>query len=348
MNFKTAILPTAAILMLSSCNNPVFDEEGDCDVNYYINFVYDMNLKWADAFPSEVHSVNLYAFDNNGKFVKEFTAAGSEIDEPGYQMQLDLTPGDYQFVAWCGLDNEGASEESFSVPDLQVGVTTIEELSCSLNTAMNSEYGEYSKSRLYFLYHGYLAANLPDAQDGIDRYYTVYLTKDTNHIQVTLQQIDENLETDAIKMDFTAANGIMGWNNALASDSQVTYLPWNIQSDVVAVSGDGENDEVIEYNGIIADFSTCRLMADDADNVWLTVVRAEDDNLIARIPFIKYALISKSYYEMAYGHQMTDQEFLDREDEYTLTIFLDKGMRWLYTEIDILEWKVVIKNYDVS
>ena len=45
---------------------------------------------------------------------------------------------------------------------------------------------------------------------------------------------------------------------------------------------------------------------------------------------------------------MTDQEFLDRQDEYFMTFFLDENLDWLYMVIEILEWRIVIHNYDVD
>ena len=47
-----------------------------------------------------------------------------------------------------------------------------------------------------------------------------------------------------------------------------------------------------------------------------------------------------------YGHEMTDQEYLDRQDDYTLTFFLDRNQKWIGTSIIINSWKVVLSNVD--
>ena len=43
----------------------------------YINFVYDYNVKQADAFDSEVRNLHVYVFDANGRFVTQKDTAAS-------------------------------------------------------------------------------------------------------------------------------------------------------------------------------------------------------------------------------------------------------------------------------
>ena len=346
MNFKSMIIMAGASLVFASCHHPVFDYEGDCEVNYYMSFVYDMNLKWADAFPSEVNSVNLYAFDENGIFVEEFTAGGEEVSRPGYLLHLDMPAGEYQLLAWCGLDSESGDGENFTVTQPVKGVTRIEEMTCRLRTESLTRGEEYSDMRLNFLYHGYMTVSLPDSQDGRDYYYTMLLTKDTNHIRVMLQQVSDDISAEDFNISLTSANGEMAYNNAIIGDTDITYLPWYTDTNVLGV---GNKDGVItEYTGVIADLSTCRMMMADMDEMRLNVRNKDNSSLIFSVPIIQYSLTAKKYYEEAYGHRMTDQEFLDRQDEYMLTFFLDEDMKWIYTIIDILSWRVIIRNYEVG
>lgn len=334
--------------ILTSCDSLFYDDEGDCEVKYKIQFRYEMNLKWADAFPSEVNSVNLYVFDSKGVFVKEFIGRGEELSKPGYYMDLDLPAGDYQFVAWCGLANEGAEVESFTVPQPVAGVTTIDEITCSLNAEKKGEE-DYSDKRLYFLYHGYLEANLPDSQDGAEYMYTVYLTKDTNHIRIILHEIDGDMEADDYEFRIEDANGLMAYDNKLIGDTKVTYLPWDQQSDELGIGKDDVNSgSLMDVKGVVADFSVGRMMAGHEKEMCLTITSSKNkETIIAKVPIIQYALLSKDYYEVAYGHNMSNQDFLDREDEYVLTFFLADG-KWIDSYIYIHSWRVVLGNYDVE
>ena len=93
------------LLLLVSCDNAIYDDEGDCSVTYHLKFRYDMNMKFADAFTHEVKSVRLYAFNSNGELVWQADEQGEILASGDYTMKLELAPGDYHLMAWCGLEN---------------------------------------------------------------------------------------------------------------------------------------------------------------------------------------------------------------------------------------------------
>lgn len=336
-----ALLFAGAIAAVS-CDKSLFDYEDDCEVTHRIKFVYDLNLKWADAFPSEVKSVKLYVFDSKGLFVKVYEDSGEALDDPGYSMELDLPADSYRFVAWCGLPDAG--ETSFTIPQPQVGVTTIEELTCTLNTEWVDD-ATTSKKQLHFLYHGYLEAMLEDNHDGTKYEHVIKLTKDTNHIRIILQELssEEDMQPDKFSFYIESANSRMAYDNRLLASDVVTYKTWSKVSDEVGVGKiDVENGSVKFVKGVIADFSMARLMASQRDDVRLTIVNEDtSEEIVARVPLIQYALLSREYYEHAYGHRMDDQEMLDREDEYVITFFLRDGT-WDKTHIDIHQWNLAL------
>lgn len=346
VSWKTILLQAVLALSLTACTDLVYEDEGECTVTYNLRFVYNMNLKWADAFPSEVHSVHLYAFDRDGLFVKDFIVNGEAVDQEGYTMRLDLGPGKYTLVAWCGMDNEGVAEKSFTVPVPVAGRTRIEELTCSLNVESDSQSSLYSDARLDFLYHGILKVDLPDVYNGSFD-YTMYLTKNTNHIRIILQQLSaEDMNPEDFEFKIEDANGIMGYDNRMLGTDPITYLPWGIGTGEAGIDPNEAPDNGLVYaDALIADFSTGRLIADHDKDLMLTIT--SKDKIVARVPILQYALMSKEYYIMAYGHEMSDQEFLDREDEYVFTFFLDDSQRWTEMHINILSWRMVVHNYDM-
>lgn len=343
------MIAAVSALMLSSCD-VINEYEGDCTSRYRVRFVYDMNLKWADAFASEVKSVNLYLFDSDGLFVRQFDAAGQSLAQPGFCIEFDETmvaPGDYTFLAWCGLVNDGVMMQSFTVPQPVAGKTTIEELTCSLNTYSTKAEQLYSDSQLKFLYHGMIKANLPSEHDGLTYDYIIPLTKDTNHIRIVLQELSgDNMNANNYDLEIEAANGFLAYDNSLFPDNPViSYLPWAKNLSQMALTG--EDGSIIYNYGLSADVSTSRMMADHRNDFLLTIRDAVSrDKIITRVPVIQYALLVKDYYNQAYGHNMTDQEFLDREDEYTITFFLYKN-KWIDAYIEINSWRVVLHDYDL-
>ncbi len=63
---------------------------------------------------------------------------------------------------------------------------------------------------------------------------------------------------------------------------------------------------------------------------------------------IDHALLAKDYYEEEYNRTMDDQEFLDREDDYVMTFFLDENNKWINSYILIHSWRVVLNNVEIE
>ena len=56
INVKSMVV-IACTSMLYACDSLIYDDEGDCSVNYRVKFRYDYNMKFADAFAHEVNVV---------------------------------------------------------------------------------------------------------------------------------------------------------------------------------------------------------------------------------------------------------------------------------------------------
>lgn len=347
-------MPAVAIVCctLFACDNAIYDYEGDCSVTYNVTFRYDRNMKWADAFAHEVKSVHLYAFDKEGTLVWQKSERGEALATDGYAMTLDLPAGDYRLVAWCGLENDGERDESFSVPEAHVGKTRIEELQCRLNRRYDAD-GAYSKERLYPLFHGMLDVSLPVNDDGGEYDYTMYLTKDTNHVRIILQQLSgEPVDENKFTFRIEEQNGLMNCDNTLLPDETIIYREYDKQSGTAGMGIDDypvisksknaaqpSTRAVTSVSVAIADLSIARLMEDR--QTWLTIT-TDDGRTAARIPFTDYALLLRN----SYDEKMSKQEYLDRQDEYSLTFFLDENQRWIETSIIINSWKVVLNDVD--
>ena len=139
--------------VLTACDDAIYDDEGNCTSVYKVGFTYDKNMKFADAFASEVKTVSLYAFDTSGRFVKSFNNSVAAMAANGYQMDVDLDPGQYKLVAWCGL-NDGMN--SFDVPNLSPG-DPITKLTNTVKRDANAEVKEIDQ-----LYHGMADVTFPD------------------------------------------------------------------------------------------------------------------------------------------------------------------------------------------
>lgn len=326
-SLKTWIMLLLAAGTFTSCN-VLTEEEVDCAV--YVSFKYDMNMKFADAFANSVKSVTLYAFDKDGKLAFQKTEEGSLLAEEGYAMRLDeIRRGEqdkYDFITWAGL----ANNPSFSVPLLQAGISTKEDLYCQLKRAEGGVVNE----DLEALFHG--QKNAMSFSRGVSEKVVIPLTKNTNNIRIVLQHLSgKPVEADKFHFSITDKNGLMNYDNSILLDETLIYQAWRKDQGSASL-GDPSlgNDQGNTLNVAIAELTVGRLMA-DMEPI-LTITNEEDEKVLS-IPLVDYALMVKGYY----NREMSDQEYLDRQDEYNMTFFLDEKGYWLKSRILINGWAIV-------
>lgn len=324
----------AAMAALAGCDSFIYDDEGDCAPHYRVRFKYDMNMKYADAFPAEVNSVTLYAVDPaTGNVVWSKHESGEQLNSHGYYMELPLDPGDYTLMAWCG----DGHRTSFTVNEHN----HIDQLHCRLNRLTDAQGTDYIDADLGRLYHGREeSVTLPDRQGTHE--CTVSLTKDTNVIRVILQQLSgERMDKDDWDFVITDNNGHLESDNTLRDDTPVQYRPWAQHNSVAGVVFPNPDEVEASMGAVMAEITVSRLMADG--NPRLTVSKRATGETVFSVPLKPYCLAFKGdHYK-----DMTDQEFLDREDHYNMVFFLDEGMRWMNTYIYINSFKVVLQNVEL-
>jgi len=333
-NFKKHLKATVASAVclaaasFTSCDDAVYDYEGDCEPHYRVDFVYDYNMKWANAFPHEVKSVTLRLLDAEGKVVWQRTESGDALSQPGYGMDVDCAPGTYSLHVWA----EGREGEPFELAPADAGM--FGQLTAHL-PGVDVRSAAESDKRLLDLYHGYeTSVTFPDTEG--THTYTVPLTKDTNYLRVVLQQTSaEKLQPGDLEISVTDDNGFLNPDNSTRQGGEVTYRPWA----VTPLTADMEDKGVCD--GVLAEFSLSRLMAGHSETARLTV-RSKDKTIFS-VKLIDFLLMVKGNYNRELG----DQEYLDRQDVWDLTFFLGEGKQWLATYIYINSWRVVLQNEDL-
>ena len=122
----------------------------------------------------------------------------------------------------------------------------------------------------------------------------------------------------------------------------VEYRAWAQYGGTTSINrADGEGG-ITAVSAVVAELTTSRLMA--GSKARLTVTNRRTGATVASIPVVDYALLVKGNYNRA----MTDQEYLDRQDEYNMTFFLDEGGNWLSASVIINSWHVVVNNADLN
>lgn len=324
---------SACCLALHACDNVIYDEEGDCSVNYRVKFRYDYNMKFADAFAHEVNTVTLYLLNEEGNVVWQRTEQGEMLASEDYAMNVDVSPGRYSLLAWCGTADKG----SFTVPETTVG----KELTCTLNRLHGPEREAYVDEDLDRLFHGRLDNQVFSETEGTYT-YTVPLVKNTNNVRVVLQHLSgEPVDESKFIFSITDDNGLMDWDNRLLPDETITYYAWHTDAGEAGVDTEPKETKAVTrsvFSAAIAELTVPRLVK--GHETRLSVTNKETGEKVFSIPLIDYALLVKGFY----NRDMDDQEYLDRQDEYNMVFFLDEGDRWIDTYIYINSWKLVLQN----
>ena len=342
---KAAFLSSIVLAaVLTGCSNSfIYDYEGDCEPNYRVRFRYDYNLKYADAFASEVDHVTLSVVDADGKIVYTHRESGDALKADGYEVVLDdkVKPGKYRLHAWCGSGAEPGNG-SFAVHEADV----LTDLRCTLlpDPATRADIagaeGTHLNRRLDNLYHG-LTGSLDFVDDEGTHTFEVPLMKNTNSIKVVLQHLSST-PLNAADFDFviTSANARMDHDNSIIAADPVKYHAWSVRPGSATINP-GDPNTGGDYTAAVAEFTIGRLMADE--DVRLEVFRKSDGEKVFSVNIVDMALLVKS----ANLASMPAQEFLDRQDDYNFIFFLDQGLRWTQVQINILSWTLVQYNTEI-
>ncbi|MDE5790800.1 MAG: FimB/Mfa2 family fimbrial subunit, partial [Muribaculaceae bacterium] len=132
-------------------------------------------------------------------------------------------------------------------------------------------------------------------------------------------------------------------------DEPLTYHPWSLSGGTASFFPEDQPDlstrAQTDVNAVVGELTVGRLMADRRKDVALTVRNSHTGANILSIPLIDYLLLVKGHYYSENGiSPMSDQEYLDRQDDYPLTFFLDENDHWIKTVIYINSWRVVIND----
>lgn len=313
---KTGILLTGLIMALTF-NSCIKDDNEPC--NHSISIVYDYNIDKIDKFSMQASSLNIFVFDSEtGLFVQEIKPAGTTFTE-NYQIDIpkSLYGKEYDYIAWAGLD-----PNSFVYPRMQVGVSTEEDLKVQV-----IGYEEQLVDReLKPLLHGILKRVYFD--EATQQLPTISLTKNTNKFRLAFSfinngQVATPTELDNLEVGIYSC-GWYGCDNTSLDDMSrfIRYAPY--------VSEKEENA------GFLFELNTLRLMAHREIN--LVVKDKTKDKEVFRMPLGSYLNLLRMLEESWIDDF---QEYLDREDDYKLLIFINNdGENWESFRIIINDWVV--------
>lgn len=309
---------------LSSCKNFVYEELPLCSA--HLRFVYEHNMKFADAFPHEVKKVNLYIYDDKGVLVSS-QVIEKEPFEKDFLLPLELNPGKYKLLAWAGL-----YEESYNFTKADAN-TAIEQLGVSIknnNGVVNQQ--------LNHLWYGAIDIRFDGESNKV---YTLPLMKDTNTFRIAMLSSNKGatpIDMSNYEISISEDNGAYTHQNQIVKGNPLTYLPY-IKEDNESQLLNGR-----QYAGSVCEMRTGRLI--EKQPTTLKIRSKITDKLLLDIDLTNYLAILR----MQDHANMPLQEYLDRQDEYNITFFFTDGTTpetsFLGVQIFINGWLIRTQNID--
>ena len=368
--FKLVCFSAIALTTMSSCIKEDMDDCPPAISKVALQFDYTYNVKQADAFAAEVKNINVYAFDENGKFFDSYIESREKF-ETGHTMEITgLKDGKYTFVCLARdrqvMSRAEDDEMEFSFASLTPGVSTIDDLT----ERMGKDNGEEIKNDKEFAAL-YTAKTQVDFQrlnqngnEGTVVTSTLSLMKCTKTYRIVLLPY-ENDQADFKPENFDVRiEGSAAWidhNGEKVKNEGITYLPYNMER---RANYDGAHTEVNEEpvdQALIYDLSSSRMFERQSDR---RSVRDGDKSKYDDKRIIITDLRDKDHPIELFNHSLPwflalcgekvnqnwgDQEYLDREDHYVLMFYVsDKRDYNMITKVNVNGWNVNIKDTELG
>lgn len=335
------LLMCIAAIVFSSCIDEDRDDCGDVS----IGFDYNYNMLSVNALEGQVNYVALYVFDSNGTLVMKEVSGDRHITNDYAVRTTDLKAGKYKFVAWAKSNHLKADEADFKIPDLTVGASVLKDLTYYLKRTNKTQSHELNN-----LLVGITEAELHNTSE--TQQVTVSLKKVNKKIRVVLLPFGGSDELDINNYTFSIVdkigNGHVNYDYSLLRDEPITYTPYYAANVVPKPS------EVLSPNEVqraaVVEFNTSRLMTREieVDNPRLSI-RSKDTGMeIVSVNLPWFFSLTGMESHKIWGLQ----EYLDRQDEYVVTLFIDETPgtlpenTWIRTTIIINGW--VVNNLEID
>lgn len=315
---------------MSSC---IYEDLPECEANYILNIKYKKNVMDIDAFGSRISKICVCAYDKSGRLVKRLDYTRELSEENNYSIKLDLAPGTYDLIAWCEGLPISPDAVSFDFFGMNIGdIIDDNGVAIPLET---SNLGLVSNRDITPLYYGVLENVDIKINEEPEFLPPLYLTKDTNHLTIMLSNIDgEPIDLNILQFEISAKTNRLDRFNNPQGDFPFTFTPWQLKGlNNTKYQSTLRADE--SANGAIADFTLGRLMIGQEQT--LTVKRKDTGAEILSLPLIETLMKIRNNYVTA----TSDQDYLDRVDDYSLVFFIGEGYTWIKTRIIINGWRVV-------
>lgn len=299
------------------------DDYDDCQYGFWLRLSYTYNIMDVEAAPEYLGDAHVYVYDAAGNFVKRIDASASQLKTDGQRVRVEGLPeGDYQFMVWSGssaadysVSGDGGERDGFRL-------------------SLSSAGTLHSSQRLQALYYGALST-VRYSDTGYTE-HVVSMMKDTNELScLAVSTGEESLTADNCSLRLVAANAIMDGTNALAGGAPVSYEPYQLESVTI------DDPDYGTLHGVRVGISTLRLVA--GTSCRLLLERQPGGEVVFDVSLPEYiGMVGRL--STSLGRELSVQEYLDRQDYYTVVMLFDEGLDQLL-QLRVNSWRVRAYNF---
>ncbi len=317
-----AVLLTAA-LALASCAWPK-DDYDDCQYGFWLRLSYTYNIMDVEAAPEYLGDAHVYVYDAAGNFVKRIDVTAAQLKADSQRVRIEGLPeGDYRFMVWSG---SAASEYSISGDgggrdDFRLTLATAGSL--------------HSARQLPPLYYGAPPVAVHYSETGYTE-RVVSMMKDTNELAcLAVSTGEESLTADNCSLRLVTANATVDADNALTGGDAVSYEPYQLETVTI------DDPDYGTMHGVRVAISTLRLM--EHTTCRLLLERQPEGRVVFDVSLPEYiGMVGRLYTSM--GRQLALQEYLDRQDYYTVVMLFSEELDQLL-QLRVNSWRVRANHF---
>lgn len=311
----SVVIVLACSFVLAACSF-VREELPPCE--HYLHFVYDHNMKFADAWQHEAERVTLFIFDEEGKYLKEMNISAEEARANNILLTLD--PGTYRMLAWSSLE----SGDYRCLAPADRSSSRIEDYRLQMNTDTDGTDGSRTVTRdLTPLFYGMQTVAIP-ATAGSDIRFP--LMKDTNTFRLIVQTNADGtgggtVPSEEFEFSITDDNALLAHDNAVTAEGlPLSYLPYYLGTGDVHDTGGN-----VVQTATCAELNTNRLTY--GTHPRLTILHKPTGKVWLDVDLIEYLMLmpTEGSLDKMLDREHPQQEYLDREDEYVIVFFFTQG-----------------------
>lgn len=321
------------VLIISQGTSCLDEEVDNCELS--VTFEYSYNIFSTNVLSDQADIVTLCVFDERGILMAMQSSERMTLTNDFHMSLKSLAAGSYSFVAWARSMRSNAKDGGFDIPEPIIGSSSLSQMNYYMKRS-----GGIQQEELDNLLVGVTEVKINGNKEL--RNITINLKKVNKKFRIMLLPYADETELDindyAISITDKIGNGHILYDYSLLPDESITYRPYyeaNIRHDPPIISG-----KVEISRACVAEINTFRLM--ESNSLRLHISTKDNNQEVLDLDLIQFLSLT----EMESHKNWNLQEYLDRQDEYVIGLFIHHNT-WIKSTVIINGWEINNLNLNI-